>query len=124
MQERLYAVRGATQVSHDDPEMIREAVLELYDTLCAANGLDVYRIVSIQFTVTADLRSINPATALRLREGAESIPLFCMQEPEIEGMLARTIRTLIHFYHDSGLTPKAVYLHGARQLRPDLIMQS
>ena len=122
MQERLYAVRGATQVEHDDPQMIRDAVLEMYDTLYAANGLDVHRIVSVQFTVTQDLRSLNPATALRSREGSDTFALFCMQEPDIAGMLERTIRMLVYYYHDLGQTPKAVYLRGARQLRPDLIL--
>lgn len=121
MTERLFAVRGATQVEKDDRSLIIESVTELYDALCAGNGLREDHMVSIQFTVTTDLHTVNPATALRSRDVSCSVPLFCMQEPVIDGMLPRTIRMLVHYYQSDVHRPQAVYLHGARMLRPDLV---
>lgn len=121
MVERLYAVRGATQVENDDRGLIIEAVLELFDTLCTSNELLEDQMVSIQFSVTTDLHSVNPATALRSRDTTFSVPLFCMQEPVIDDMLPRTIRMLVHYYKSDGHRPQAVYLHGAKVLRPDLV---
>ena len=121
MQERLFAVRGATQVAMDDEIAIREAVVELFYALRADNSLETDNIVSIQFSVTPDLNSLNPAAALRSVDHTESIALFCMQEPVVDNMLSRTIRCLIHYYASENHRPKPIYLHGAKRLRPDLV---
>lgn len=120
MDNRLFAVRGATQVPADDKNMIAEAVQELYSGIREENRLSGESIVSIQFTITSDLHALNPATALRSFGEARTIALFCMQEPDIEGMLERTIRCLIHYYAPKDHDPTPVYLRGARMLRPDI----
>lgn len=123
MYERVFAVRGAVQVNNDDREEIIQSVLTLFDTICERNALSTDHIVSIQFTVTPDLLTINPATALRSRDSSFAIPLFCMQEPVIQDMLPRTIRCLIHYYHLQSHRPLPVYVGGARSLRPDLLAE-
>lgn len=123
MDNRLFAVRGATTVKEDTKEAIKNAVLEMYDLIVERNNLELSNIISIQFTVTPDLRSINPATALRTQKESFSVPLFCMQEPVIEGMLEKTIRTIIFFYSDSKHKVEHVYLAEAAKLRKDLLQK-
>jgi chorismate mutase len=120
MAERVFAVRGATQVERDERMLIVDAVIEMYDTVCSANNLHESQIISLQFSVTPDLHAVNPATALRSRDSTYSVPLFCMQEPVVNGMLPRTIRLLVHYHQEESHTPQAVYLRGAQALRPDL----
>lgn len=119
MGQRLYGVRGAVQVLCDDPEQITASVLKMYDDVVLANNILLSDMVSIQFTMTKDLGSLNPATALRSREKNFPVPLFCMQEPEIQGMMERMIRMLIHFYAPEGHIARHAYLGGASALRPD-----
>ena len=120
MTKRLYAVRGAIQVESDDRDNITTSVVELYRALCDANALEMDSIVSWQFTITPDLRSLNPATALRTIEGTAHIPLFCMQEPVVEGMLERTIRCMVLHYAPIDHISSHIYLGGAKILRPDI----
>ncbi|MDD2297607.1 MAG: chorismate mutase [Sphaerochaetaceae bacterium] len=120
MKLKLWAVRGAIQVQHDRREDILEGVQKLFNTICEANNLDEEDMVSLLFTVTVDLQSLNPASALRSQNTSFTVPLFCMQEPTISGMLPRTIRLMLHYYGDQDKSPKHVYLQGAAQLRPDL----
>ncbi len=120
MSQRLFAVRGATQVDHDDPDSIIAAVAELYTDMCTQNDLSEPMMVSLQFTITSDLQSMNPASALRTQFDHFSVPLFCMQEPTVHGMLDRTIRILIHYYHAEDHKPIPAYLRGAQVLRRDI----
>ena len=120
MKQRLFAVRAATQLDHDNREEIIQAVCDMYDRICETNDINTSDMVSIMFTMTSDLRTTNPATALRSRDEQFPVPLFCMQEPDVDNMLARTIRLIIHYYAHELHTPKPVYLSGATKLRPDL----
>ncbi|PKL11490.1 MAG: chorismate mutase, partial [Spirochaetae bacterium HGW-Spirochaetae-8] len=98
-EERLRAVRGAIQVSSDDALIIEDAVRRLCGKLFDQNQLITNEsAVSIMFTQTNDLTALNPATALRKAFPTVRIPLFCMQEPSIVGMLPMTIRIMIQFY--------------------------
>ena len=116
-QKRLYALRGAV-CTEDSPESIEEAVKSLFQQLYSKNSIQDENLVSIQFTVTSDLQSLNPATALRKAGFGSSVPLFCSQEPEIKGMLKKVVRVLITGYFDE--KPIPVYANGAEVLRPDL----
>ncbi|UTC68119.1 MULTISPECIES: chorismate mutase [unclassified Treponema] len=115
--KRLKAVRGAV-CCEDTEESISEAVKNLYEIILKKNFLFEKDIVSIQFTVTDDIKSLNPAAALRKKGFAESVPLFCSAEPCVKGSLPKTIRILIYFY--SRIRPFHVYIGGAEVLRPDL----
>lgn len=114
---RVYAVRGAV-CCENTKEAISLLVPELYQTILERNSFGEADIVSVQFTVTADITALNPATALRLAGLAANVPLFASAEPSIEGALASVVRILVTYY---GLTaPVPVYLNGAEALRPDL----
>ena len=115
--KRLYAVRGAV-CTEDSPEEIQKSVKMMFDELYSKNSIKDEDLVSIQFSITSDIKSLNPATALRKAGYGGSVPLFCTQEAEITGMLKKVIRVLITGYFDA--KPIPVYANGAEVLRPDL----
>ena len=51
----LRALRGATTVSANTAEAIGEAVAELIEELVQRNGLEGDKVLSVTFSVTADL---------------------------------------------------------------------
>ena len=64
----LRALRGATTASANTAEAIGEAVSELITALVAHNGLEgleATRLLSITFSVTADLDACFPAAIAR-----------------------------------------------------------
>lgn len=115
------AVRGATTVVADNKDEIIERVCELVDGLFELNGLLDKQVVSINFSITDDLQSINPAAALRAKGGYSGIPLFCAQEPKSDGMLPKAVRVIITWNNDNCREPQASYLYEAKSLRPDLL---
>lgn len=117
---RVRAIRGATTVSENSVEAIREAVRELLDELESHNHLDPDEIVSVTFTVTKDLDAIFPAAIARERPHWANVPLLDVQQMHVEGSLERCIRFLIHFNTpDPDVKIYHPYLRQARNLRPD-----
>ncbi len=114
---RVFAVRGAACCCNTALS-IKEAATSLYREILAKNGIEEADIVSIQFTVTADLTALNPASALRSEGLALALPLFVCAEPQVENSLPCTIRVMITFYGSK--KPSPVYMRGAEVLRPDL----
>lgn len=117
---RVKAIRGAITVPENSKEAIREAVIELLDALEAHNDLNPQDIVSVTFSVTADLDAIFPASVARERPGWNDVPLLDVQQMSVKGSLERCIRLLLHInccepcpriYHP--------YLRDASILRPD-----
>ncbi len=119
----IAAVRGAICVAADDPALIAAAAQKLYKTLLERNNLTEGMVASLLITQTGDLVTLNPATGLRRGGFCADVPLFCMPELEIAGMMERVIRMLltINCYLE-GLQP--VFLDGAERLRPDLFPPS
>ncbi len=113
------AVRGAVKIEQDRADLIEIGVEKLIKGLMKKNNLNIRNMISIQFTITADLRSKNPAAALRII-GFEQIPLFCSQEPDYTGAMPRVIRVLITTENESARQLTPLYLDGAEKLRPDL----
>ena len=58
---RLVGLRGATTCGTNSSGAIRDAVSELIDALVSRNALTPDRIVSVTFSVTADLDACFPA---------------------------------------------------------------
>ena len=119
---RLYGIRGATGCENTK-ESISKNVLEMCSRLFSENKISAESIVSVQFTSTKDLTAMNPAAALR-RGGdcgidVSKVPLFCSQEPEIDGSPEKMIRVLVTAYLPSGAEVKPVYINGGEKLRPD-----
>jgi chorismate mutase len=118
-QQRLFAVRGATQVGSNEAGAILEATEALMKELMARNELEPEAMVSCLFTTTDDLDAEFPAVAAR-RIGLDQVPLLCCREIPVPGSMPRVIRVLAHYYAAVGHTPSHVYLGGAQELRRDL----
>ena len=118
-----YAVRGATTVEMDSPAAMDEAVCELFEEMLRRNELDPDDIVYIIASQTSDLKSKNTATCLRKTGRCDDIPLFCVHEAEITGMMPRVIRLMVVVGHEKTGDARMVYLRRAAALRPDLKME-
>jgi chorismate mutase len=120
VQWKVRAIRGATTVTVNTIEAIREAVTELLEAIEIHNSLDPDDIVSIIFTATQDLDAIFPAAIARERPHWQNVPLLDVQQMHVAGSLEKCIRVILHVN-----TPKLqsemqhVYLQGAKNLRPD-----
>lgn len=117
--KKVKAIRGAIQLENDSEDSIVQAVSELYNSIIVANRLKENHIISLIISQTRDLRSYNPAAALR-KSGVKSFPLFCLQELETEKMMPRVIRFLLHVYMPASKEQKHIYKNGAEKLRPDI----
>lgn len=114
------AIRGATQIDRDDPQLMRAAVVELIEEILKSNELAVSDLISVIFTVTSDLTSDFPAASARAM-GLGEVPLLCSVEIPVPGSLPRTIRTLIHCYSERSHNEiNHIYLRGTTVLRKDL----
>ncbi len=116
---RLFALRGAITVEHNDAEEILAATDELIHELMVRNGLEAGDLVSCLFTLTQDLDAEFPAKAAR-RMGLSAVPLMCAREVPVPGALPRVIRVLVHYYAEPDHVSRHVYLRDARSLRTDL----
>jgi chorismate mutase len=116
---RLYALRGANQVSVNERAAILAATDELVRELMERNALDPEAMVSCIFTLTDDLNAEFPAVAAR-DLGLSRVPLLCTREVPVPGSLPRVLRVLLHYYAPEGHEPRHVYLGEARTLRADL----
>ena len=119
---RIYSIRGAT-CAENSADSIKTAVGELCKNIFALNDVSQNELVNIQFTVTPDLDTLNPAAALRnscTGLDTSKVPLFCSAEPVIKGMLPKVIRVMVTLYKPQGFIANNVYINGAQVLRPDL----
>lgn len=116
---RLVGLRGATTCAANTTEEIREAVCELIDVLVSRNRLNPSQIVSVTFSVTADLDACFPAAEARQREGWDSVALLDCQQMAVQGDLSRCIRVLAHVWLPQEQSPQHPYLGDASRLRPD-----
>lgn len=117
---RIRAIRGATQLTKDDPVEMESAVVELLSDLFQANQLTTTDLVSILFTSTVDLVSEFPAKAARTLD-LGLIPLICATEIDVPGALPRVIRVMVHAYTERPLGDMVhIYRRGAEVLRKDL----
>jgi chorismate mutase len=114
------AIRGAIQLEVDEREHLLDRTRQLVREVLRANGLDTEALISILFTVTADLRSEFPALAAR-ELGLGDVPLLCTTEIDVPGALPRVVRLMAHAEME---VPRSdvqhVYLCGAEALRRDL----
>ena len=114
------AIRGATHLTADDDDEMRDAVVELVSAMLARNGLGTDALISVLFTATTDLVSAFPATAARAL-GLGDVPLMCAQELDVAGAMARVVRVMAHVECDLPRSEVVhVYLRGAEALRTDL----
>lgn len=116
----IRALRGATALTADDADQMREAVVELLTEMLARNSLGTDDLISLLFTATPDLHSLFPAAAARTL-GLGDVPLLCAQELDVVGAMPRVIRIMAHAELD---VPRGqvvhCYLRGTESLRVDL----
>ncbi|MBI5030630.1 MAG: chorismate mutase [Chloroflexi bacterium] len=116
-------IRGATTAAANTRESILTATRELLTAIVEANDLNVADIASCYFTMTPDLDAAFPARAAR-EMGWHDVALLDAQAAHVQGDLARCIRVLIHWNTERAANEiEHVYLHDARQLRPDRVGQ-
>ncbi len=120
----LRSLRGATTASANSAEAIAEAVAELLDALVERNGLEGSQVLSITFSVTADLNACFPAAIARRRPGWDGVALLDCQQMAVEGDLPRCIRLLAHAWMQEHQPARHAYLREAARLRPDLADQN
>lgn len=114
-------IRGATTITEDNSAEVVAATRELLEKIQQDNDFHHEDIVSILFTVTADIRSVFPAQAAR-EMGWGLVPLLCFQEIEVQGSVPFCIRVLVTINTDKKQDQiKHVYLKEATRLRQDLI---
>ena len=114
------AIRGATHLTADDAEEMRDAVVELLTAMLERNGLTAGDLISVLFTATPDLVSTFPAGAARALDIGD-VPLICAQEIDVPGAMPRVVRVMAHVESDLPRSRVAhVYLRGAEVLRADL----
>ncbi len=117
---QLRALRGATTTTANTREAISEAVAELLDVLVERNNLQGAQILSVTFSVTADLDAIFPAAIARHRQGWDGVALLDCQQMAVAGDLPRCIRLLAHAWLEQHQPARHAYLRDAARLRPDL----
>ncbi|HJN35927.1 MAG: chorismate mutase [Prochlorococcus sp.] len=116
---QLRALRGATTCHANSIEAIELAVSELVMALVDRNQLIPERIVSITFSVTADLDACFPAAIARRQPGWDGIALLDCQQMAVNGDLNRCIRLMAHAWLPTDQTAHHPYLGEAKGLRPD-----
>jgi len=117
-EQSLRALRGATTATANSREAIQEAVNELLDALVERNNLEGAQILSLTFSVTADLDACFPAAIARHRAGWDGVALLDCQQMAVAGDLERCIRLLAHVWLEQ--PARHAYLREAARLRPDL----
>ena len=116
---RLVGIRGATTCNANTSEAIRASVRELMDAMVQRNALPPEQIVSVTFSITADLDACFPAAEARQRSGWDGVALLDCQQMAVQGDLPRCIRVLAHAWLPKAATPQHPYLGEAGRLRPD-----
>ncbi|MCC5622592.1 chorismate mutase [Nostoc sp. CHAB 5715] len=119
MEWQMRAIRGATTVSENTIEAMREVVTELLDELENRNQFQPRDMISVTFSVTRDLDAIFPAAIARARPGWDNVAMLDVQQMHVEGSLQRCIRFLVHAYLPASASIHHIYLRKAASLRPD-----
>ncbi len=116
---KLVGLRGATTSAANTTTAIQSAVRDLIDTLVEENDLSPEQIVSVTFSVTADLDACFPAAMARQRPGWDGVALLDCQQMAVQGDLERCIRVLAHAWMPPTQEARHPYRGEAQRLRPD-----
>ncbi|MBM5803125.1 MAG: chorismate mutase [Cyanobacteria bacterium K_DeepCast_35m_m2_155] len=121
MTRELRALRGATTAAANTTAAIAEAVEELVLALMQRNQLGAEQLLSVTFSVTADLDACFPAAIARRLPGWDGVALLDCQQMAVQGDLPRCIRLLAHAWLEAERDPQHPYLRQAAGLRPDRV---
>ena len=116
-------IRGATTVLADNCQEITSSVCELLNAMISQNSLRAEDISHVIFSMTKDLKSMYPAKAARENiQGLNNVPMFCLQEQDIESSLKMCLRVLMVVNTEKKQNEIChVYLREAKKLREDLV---
>lgn len=116
----IRGIRGAVNISADEPDEVFQATQELLTAILDANPtLKPDDLASVLFTATPDLHSAYPAQAARAM-GWSHVPLLCFQEMSVDGSMPQVVRVLLHWNTDEPQESMThIYLRGTSDLRPD-----
>lgn len=108
----MKAIRGAIFVNENSPQEIQRRTIQLMDKIYEVNQISDKDVVSVIFSLTENLNSLNPATVFR--KSGHDLPLMCLQEAKIDGVYDMIIRVMLFVEKDD---VKNVYENGAEILR-------
>ena len=115
-------IRGAITVNEDTADSIKEATVELFQSIINANKIDTSDIAYVLFTMTKDLKSAFPAKFARENFDIKYVPLMNVNEMDIEPSLAKCLRILMVVNTEKKQDEiKHIYLKDAKSLRPDIV---
>ena len=121
----MRGVRGATTVDANTRSAIEDAVDELLQLILQYNDIDPTEIVSVTFTATQDIDAVFPAAIARTLPNWDKVPLLDVQQMHVAGSLPMCIRVLCHVNTPATQADiRHIYLRGAKNLRPDLSLES
>lgn len=114
-------IRGAVLAKTCDKNEIISAAQELVLKMAELNDVSVEEISHIIFTVTPDIRTAFPGSAVRLLGAPwNQLAVLDFAQADIEGALPRVIRALMSVETSKSLKEIVhPYLRGAHVLRPD-----
>lgn len=119
--KKITAIRGAV-CCENTAQDITEWVCKMVNKIVEENNLKEKDLISMHFTITNEITTLNPCTALRKGNtiiDTSHVALFCSQEAQIDGGMKNVIRLLLHTYMKKSQKKQNVYLNGAEKLRPD-----
>jgi chorismate mutase len=108
----MITIRGATKLKEDTIEEVKNKSIELFDAILKNNK--IAKIESVIFSVTPDIRSLNPSTAVRTHYNYQDVSFMTLQEAIFENSENLIIRVLV-FCESS--TKNYIYLHSTKNLR-------
>lgn len=111
----LIVIRGATFVKEDSPEEIENATKLMMGKIYSLNSLKDEEVASVIFSLTRDLRAMNPAAIFR-RSG-HNVPLMCFQEADFEKSPKKVLRVMISVERSVKSKVVHVYENGAEALK-------
>jgi len=111
----LLAIRGAIFVDEDTPREIEKRTNQLMDKIFSVNSIENEEVVSIIFSVTADLRTMNPATVFR--KSRHAFPSMCLQEANFIRSPNRVLRVMVLLDRKNLGSVIHVYENGAESLK-------
>ena len=117
----MKGIRGAITVGEDNEEEIWQGARILLSQIMRRNSIKTEDIGACIFSMTRDLTAGFPAKGARQLEGFEYVPLFDVQQAEVDEALDHCIRVLLLV--DTELSQSEiqhVYMGRAQALRPDL----
>lgn len=113
-------IRGAITVEENSVLAIKDATVELLQSVSEANLINVEDISHVIFTLTRDLTTAFPAKFARDILNWDNVPMMCFNELNIENSLKMCLRVLVVVNTEKKQNEiKHVYLKGAKVLRPD-----